>query len=491
MCFTWNTETIPLCDRDDATKCEPNDFFNDLSERIVRERPILVAIAFQEDAKPGSYFHSHYAPAKMSEIGYRLLTRPRMMGLGKTTVKGLISGKLVVRGLRLSIYCREDVSEKAYDVSTSYYSNNYQYSKGGLAVYITFVNGIKIAFINCHLDFNAASLINYRRNQNYIDRRSALALTNAGFNGMIGELIHKHQPTHAFVMGDLNYRINHNAGARELAHMFLENQNDPDFLYTMYRRYDELRDQMIRQNIYSFEEGVDDKGPTFIPTAKMIKRRNEIITEWNLDIDDFEDIGDIDGEEEKDFVEELEETIVQQFQPGPSWYDSLTNATYATLGMASTVGSAVGTAYSSTMTYATGIENEAKSAIPSERLLRQSNGQNNNGSPTRKVRLANPERPFISDHPLSIEERGNRMWNTGKWDQRSPSWTDRILYGTVQAGLGEIACTYYNRFDKGETMMLSDHAGVLGTYIITKTPTDFVSFNKEIQPINLTEKSSK
>lgn len=500
LCFTWNTESIPLCPDDNPSDtCEPNDYFADLAEKIKLEKPALVAFAYQEDGKPLSYFHSHYAPAKMEKIGYRLLARPRLMGLGKTTVKGLLAGRLVARGLRLSLYCHRTIPTTSYKIETSYYANNNLYSKGGIAIYITFGNRLKLAFINCHLDFNAKSLIEYRKQGNYIHRRSALAATNAGFNNMIEELVHKHDPTHVFVMGDLNYRLNHNAGAMEVAKMFLENQNNPDFLYNMYRRHDELRDQMIRQNIYAFEEGIDDKGPTFIPTTKMIKRQHDEVVSWGQVVNEVELENDEDIIGSFDLIEGDDKGKEEEEEVPSGWYNTFANTastvggvvggalggTYQALG---STASAVGGALGSTASYMTGTTSEAGSALPKDQLLRMQNGQINNESPSnRRFRINNPEHPVVPDHELGIQERDNRMWNTGKWDQRLPSWTDRILYGTVVSGKGEIICTYYNRFDRGNTFLLSDHAGVLGIYLITKEPADFISFRRELAPLNPSE----
>lgn len=459
MCFTWNTETIPLCDVDGATTCYPNDYFNQLAGYIRKESPSFVAFAFQEDAKPGSYFHSHYAPEKMKDIGYKLLSRPRMMGIGKTTVKGLYEGRLVVRGLRLSLYAHNAVHSDDIEANIGYYSNNYQYSKGGIAVYLTIKKKWTLAFINCHLEFDAKSLIKYREAQDYMLRRNALAPSNSNFNSIIDELVHKHRPTHVFMMGDFNYRINHNDSARELAQLFIEHEKDSDFLYNMYLKHDELRDQMIRGNIYPFEEGIDDKGPIFIPTAKMIKRKHIPVQSWEeLKEDENEDIS------RSGFVNE--EPPKQEESSG--WYSYLT-APAKLLG------------------YISSTTSESISSRDIKDIDRHKYGQQNNKSPIHKMNIHNPNKPYRRHNPspINVIERNNRMWNTGKWDQRTPSWTDRILYGTANPEGGEIICTYYNRFDVGNTMLLSDHAGVLGTFVITTSPTSFVSFKEEQAPINL------
>jgi hypothetical protein len=290
-------------------------------------------------------------------------------------------------------------------------------------------------------------------------------------------------------MGDFNYRINANMGGRELANLFLENQNDADLLHNIYLRYDELRDQMIRQNIYGFEEGVGDKGPTFIPTAKMIKRTYDEIIDFGEVVEELEDEDDFEMIEGGELIfGSKDDRIAEQEIEQAGWLGSFANAASLVGGALGTTAYAVGGAMGNTLGYMTNTSAVAKSALPKSQLLRPHNGQVDNVVPTgKKVKLYNPPEPSVPSHELAINERGNTMWNTGKWDQRLPSWTDRILYGTTLEGKGEIICTHYNRFDRGDTMLLSDHAGVIGTYLITNQPADFISFRREIAPINPTE----
>jgi hypothetical protein len=59
----------------------------------------------------------------------------------------------------------------------------------------------------------------------------------------------------------------------------------------------------------------------------------------------------------------------------------------------------------------------------------------------------------------------SNIYNTGKYGQRTPSWCDRILYSKPSDLI--IMCTKYDRFEYGN-MNLSDHAAVIGEYIIKK-----------------------
>ena len=58
----------------------------------------------------------------------------------------------------------------------------------------------------------------------------------------------------------------------------------------------------------------------------------------------------------------------------------------------------------------------------------------------------------------------NRRWKLGRWDQRVPSWCDRILYRDNFESSHRVKCLAYERFDCGKTMAQSDHAAVLGIY---------------------------
>lgn len=58
-----------------------------------------------------------------------------------------------------------------------------------------------------------------------------------------------------------------------------------------------------------------------------------------------------------------------------------------------------------------------------------------------------------------LHARSKECWKTGKFNQRVPSWCDRIIYR------GEAECQKYDSFDSG-IMKYSDHSGVYGVYIV-------------------------
>ena len=77
-------------------------------------------------------------------------------------------------------------------------------------------------------------------------------------------------------MGDLNYRIfNIDNLASIIIEEMIENNFDKNTLKKYYENYDELYLQMKKENIYSFQEGINNEGPMFQPTCKLSKTRNK------------------------------------------------------------------------------------------------------------------------------------------------------------------------------------------------------------------------
>lgn len=337
------------------TDCKIADFMEKIEEEIVNVSPDVFIVGFQEDAMPGSYFHSHLlldtkkGDGLMTKLGYKLLGRSKMIGVGITTWKAAKNLDVKARGLRTSIYVKNDSTIKLGGTSEYMCSSSLTRGKRASAIYLNFPH-FSLAVINSHLPFDAKSLLKSREANDPIIRQNALFHSNICFNNIVRELIHDHKDNIDFVifMGDLNYRINSNINAAILADKFLSDYDNPDKgIIKEYIKHDELRQQMAKENIYTFLEGVNDEGPVFEPTCKMVKGRDESC-------------------------------------------------------------------------------NLKSSAVPAE---------------------------------------GSDCWNTGKHGQRLPSWCDRILYLNKSKN-NTILCSDYNRFDYGETMLESDHAGVMSIFDI-------------------------
>jgi hypothetical protein len=309
MIYSWNTQSIGLCEtldpeiaaynRESSSKyipglttwqynCDIVDFFNKFLDLIKAKDPDILVIGFQEDRFPGSYFHSHLLPEQMPDNGYHLIKRTKLMGIGVTSYKGLLNRDPFERGIRVSIYVKkylvpiienEEIEMRSImgnDGQCEYVcTSSLTRSKGATASYLILPGFGRLAFICCHLPFNAESLVKERFHENKMLRQNELNKSNISFNNIIENLVlYKNPiPTHVIYFGDFNYRLADYRSADLIAKDFLE--KGPDFIHRMYMDYDELRDQMERKNIYEFSEAKIN----FLPTCKMSKNRKTI--SWN------------------------------------------------------------------------------------------------------------------------------------------------------------------------------------------------------------------
>lgn len=392
LVFSWNSQSVRLCESLDDQRieynrsgfgvqwpyqCEKADFYPKLTEQIVEKDPDIVVVGFQEDAEPGSYFHSHLLPEEMPKIGYNLVKRTKLIGIGKITYDSAWDLDFKLRGLRLSVYAKPQLTgamliteqdmraQLGNDGQYSYIcTSSLTRSKGAVCAYLMIPNRATIAIINSHLPFNSRSLITSRRQNNYMLRQNELNHSNLCFNNIYENLVlyppMKDKPVHVIYFGDLNYRLSDERDSDIVCEELLKNSNDKEYLERLYREHDELLQQMQKGNIYKLKEGIDNKGPNFIPTCKMNKER--ISTEFRENIDSI--------------IEDL--------------------------------------------------------------------GEDSDGA-------------------------GDVCFKLGRYNQRVPSYTDRILYAKVEnrADKYQLRCEYYDRFDHGECMKKSDHAAVMAVLTLS------------------------
>ncbi len=305
LVFSWNTQSLKLCETLSDQQaiwnrsgllpkwqyvCEIPDFFPRLVEYIKSNDPDLIVIGFQEDRHPGSYFHSHLLPEELPPLGYSLVKRTKLMGVGVTTYKGLTQRDLFRRGLRVSIYAKRDLAQRILEAETSMReeigndgqseyicSSMITRSKGATVSYIILPGIGRLAIVCCHLPFNAKSLVNARVWNNPMLRQNEVNYSNLCFNNILENLVLYQRPIPDYVIyfGDFNYRCSGESEmtATQLGTTLLQNYHNSEVLRDLYLKYDELRDQMQRHNIYDFMEGVDNQGPLFLPTCKMVKHR--------------------------------------------------------------------------------------------------------------------------------------------------------------------------------------------------------------------------
>jgi hypothetical protein len=338
LIFTWNTESVRLAETLSVDEMNSNregnfptywlkseipDFYPHLAEKIKSSHPDIVVLATQEDAYPGSYFHSHLLPEEMPKIGYSLIKRTKMIGFGKTTYNALLEYDLKARGLRTSIYAHIGIAsniracESSLEKDIGSTQKNhlcspiYVRGKGGVVSYIrlAFYNQktrhelwsnppavfyysrpqyLTFAFINAHLPFNADGLVESYVKHDPLIRHNDVQFQNICFNNIYKDFISNlsFKPDCVFYFGDFNYRLKQFNDAETIASV-LENSyqismrnpayDSKEIYRTYYQEYDELLDQMKKGNIYHFNEGISNQGPLFLPTCKLNKHRSSVI----------------------------------------------------------------------------------------------------------------------------------------------------------------------------------------------------------------------
>ena len=295
--FTWNCESIKTCTHQDIKKsdcksaktvrcsycpkksCYIATFARYLVKYVESNQYHIAFIATQEDPKPGGNLHSDYLKKIFIESGYTLLPNAshRFIGIGKTTYT-----KKVMRGLRSSIYIRDDfLNSNTIKASndTCNCSSRLLRSKGGIAINLN-ISGNNLLFINCHLPFNSKSLITHKGRRNSFIQKQTDCL-----NKIYQKFHTKFREKAVILCGDLNYRIGLNEYDSEdnLIDVFTNLTRDK---LKIYFQKDELKKQLdISEggiNI-KYREGINNDGPiSFYPTCKLYKQKySKYITSAN------------------------------------------------------------------------------------------------------------------------------------------------------------------------------------------------------------------
>lgn len=300
ICFCWNTQSIRLCETTSnfiMRKNREENWFNkykyQYDAEIVDFMPNFILImqefdcdivvfSFQEDASPGSYFHSDLLPLKMQEINYELLAREKIMGIGKTSLESFYNGEIKTRGLRTSIYAKKTFNYLNY--KTLFYNPNFSRNKAAIGINIKLKNKKILTIVNTHLPYDSKSVEKSVDLQDYTIRQDSIFNSNIFFNEVCRNVISgwtdKSQScdNYVFLMGDLNYRMKPfvNWSARETGEYILSSD------YQEIKKYDEFYIQMKNNFIYNFNEGKKNKGPSFHPTCKMKKERIQARTDASV-----------------------------------------------------------------------------------------------------------------------------------------------------------------------------------------------------------------
>lgn len=181
-----------------------------------------------------------------------------LSGWGSTTYKALKNNlEYKPRGLRLTIYKNKKIEKEIKTESLSFVCpslrDSITWGKGCVAIKLIF-NSQEITIANLHLPFSSKSLKD----------KNARALS-ADWQAVCLEYIYKTLDSKNLVLtGDFNFRIDYDS-VKTLEH--IKNKNFKE-LY----KYDELKKYLKTKNI-NMTEGVDNSGPDFTPTCKLVQKR--------------------------------------------------------------------------------------------------------------------------------------------------------------------------------------------------------------------------
>jgi endonuclease/exonuclease/phosphatase family metal-dependent hydrolase len=195
-----------------------------------------------------------------------------------------------VRGLRISLIINQKI--KNPDIRFLFYrplfeskisiSEGQHFGKGAIMLDLQFNkeenNKFDLSFINTHLPF-----LEKKTDLGKSVRNQTIKETMEYFQKKIKSDEQKWENKKIFFMGDLNYRMDfgENKKAEEQFIDLLKKNKDtatneiiinamPEYL-----KYDQLTNSIGDNNLVllkNFKEGVDNKGPNFLPTCKLIKK---------------------------------------------------------------------------------------------------------------------------------------------------------------------------------------------------------------------------
>ena len=296
LAFTWNTESVLIAETLQKNGQEPVSFYSenwlgckqaDFLPELFRKHIFdedgsenaqgkhhLIVVALQESAKPGDYLLSHTFGSQLGER-YVLVKRGRMMGVGRTSINAIRRDYAVkVRGLRMAIYARKDfipfVHFQAEKTVLCTIQDYFTRGKGGYGIVVRIDGFGLMAFLNVHLPFAASTL----RKGNHVRQATGVRQQDDAFNNILKQFLHHQSLHHLFVLGDLNYRVQNPANVVNAADLCAAMGQREEFRRKIYLECDELRTSILSHSIpLAFQEGVDNTGPCFMPTAKMYHER--------------------------------------------------------------------------------------------------------------------------------------------------------------------------------------------------------------------------
>lgn len=307
MCFAWNASGLKLCETmsqlkaDEARKgfkafitmkrpCVAPDFFEDIRSIIRTRRPGLVVMTTEDEDRSDTYFHAELLPSAMPEIGYTLLKRDKMEGVGES---GLVPSKIVTgnpsgNALRISIYVRNDLLQGFRMEErrlSQFFGNDGQAeisckqgdrASGAIGAYVWHETYGKFLFIATRLASGSEAL-KVGKGLDYASYRSAtrsannlclISIINTFVNGLPDEA----KPDHVVLLGDLNYDVVV-PGKKNVEIISQLAGNVTASNIKELQKFDELKKAMEDPPLNGFKEGVSAEGPLFMPTWRLARGR--------------------------------------------------------------------------------------------------------------------------------------------------------------------------------------------------------------------------
>ena len=318
LCFTWNAAGLKICEtmsQEAANKgrggflgmigisksCISPNFFEHIRDKIKEEAPKLIVITTQGEDESKTYFHSDFLPKTMQELHYSLLKRDKISNVGEPSshikYTDVETGNPSNTALRVSIYANSgSISELELEEKTfSDFFRNKSQSEGifkqgdraigAIASYVKHKDK-KMMFLSIHIPSGVKVLkvnnpTTYKTYRDIIKSGNKLVLHEI-FDKLITPIPTNAQPNHIFILGDLNYDIS-NIQPVELLQQLITSKD-----YTKYYNdNDELKKEITSDgsSIFGFKEGINNKGPMFLPTWNLKRDRKELcsdITKINL-----------------------------------------------------------------------------------------------------------------------------------------------------------------------------------------------------------------
>lgn len=295
--FCWNTESVRIAEAVKHTgqeavsmlseywfQCEQPDFLPELLAKVLpkeggeeggtgEKQYDLLVFGLQESAKPGDYLVN----AICHELGnrYTLLRRQRMLGVGKTCWKSFVSDwEVKLRGVRMAVFARSDFEDRVALIGDAFVPcpgrERVTHGKGGVAIVLRVVDIGVIAFLNVHLPFDSRTLDGSNRAR----IQTGVAHQNKALNALIEYVQEQYRGIHYFfLMGDLNYRVLHRENQVDARAMYQLMSESAEQRRRVYETRDELKQSIDYGALPPFMEGIDNRGPEFMPTAKMARNR--------------------------------------------------------------------------------------------------------------------------------------------------------------------------------------------------------------------------